>query len=64
MSPWGGGGEFAVGLIVAATKRGHLIEVNLDVPQRANGPVFEMLANPATIGVPDVVAELLAAAGA
>jgi hypothetical protein len=33
--------------------------VNLDVPQRANGPAFEMLANPATIGVPEVVAGLL-----
>jgi hypothetical protein len=46
-------------LIFAATKRGRLIVVNLDVPQRANGPAFEILVNPATIGVPEVVAGLL-----
>lgn len=59
LSPWGGGGEFAARLILAVTKTGRLIAVNLDVPQRATGPAFEMLANPATIGAPEVVAGLL-----
>jgi hypothetical protein len=38
--------------------------VNPDVPERVAGSAFEVVAKPATVGVPEVVAELLAAAGA
>jgi len=34
----------------------------LAVPDRATGPEFELVAKPATVGVPEVVAMLLAAA--
>jgi len=34
--------------------------VNPDIPDRVAGPAFEVVAKPATVGVPEVVADLLA----
>jgi hypothetical protein len=34
--------------------------VNPDVPEQVNGPRFEIITKPATEGVPEIVAELLA----
>jgi NAD-dependent deacetylase len=54
----------AAGLVFEAPKRAQRIVVNPDVPDRVGGPGFEVVAKPATVGVPEVVAGLLAAAGA
>lgn len=62
LSPWEGRVEFAVGLVFEAPKKALRIVVNLDVPERVAGPGFDVVSKPATAGVPEVVAELLAAA--
>jgi NAD-dependent deacetylase len=54
----------AAGLVFEAPGRARRIVVNPDVPERVAGSAFEVVAKPATVGVPEVVAELLAAAGA
>jgi NAD-dependent deacetylase len=54
----------AAGLVFEAPRRARRIVVNPEVPERVGGPGFEVVAKPATIGVPEVVAGLLAAAGA
>jgi NAD-dependent deacetylase len=50
----------AAGLVFEAPKRARRIVVNPDAPTEASGPAFEIIAKPATVGVPEVVAELLA----
>ena len=50
----------AAGLVFEAPKRARRIVVNPDVPDEVSGPAFEIVAKPATVGVPDVVADLLA----
>jgi NAD-dependent deacetylase len=52
----------AAGLVFEAPRKARRIVVNPDVPDRATGPDFELVAKPATMGVPEVVAGLLAAA--
>jgi NAD-dependent deacetylase len=54
----------AAGLVFEALKKARRIVVNPEVPERVGGAGFEVVAKPATIGVPEVVARLLAAAGA
>jgi NAD-dependent deacetylase len=49
----------AAGLVFEAPSKARRIVVNPDVPQRVNGPQFEVVAEPATVGVPRVVAGLL-----
>jgi NAD-dependent deacetylase len=51
----------AAGLVFEAPKRARRIVVNPDAPTETRGPAFEIIAKPATIGVPQVVADLLAA---
>jgi NAD-dependent deacetylase len=51
----------AAGLVFEAPKRARRIVVNPDAPTESSGPVFEVVAKPATIGVPEVVTDLLAA---
>jgi NAD-dependent deacetylase len=50
----------AAGLVFEAPKRARRIVVNPDIPERVSGPAFEVIAKPATVGVPEVVAKLLA----
>ncbi|MFM9059675.1 MAG: Sir2 family NAD-dependent protein deacetylase [Planctomycetaceae bacterium] len=50
----------AAGLVFEAPKRARRIVVNPDIPGEVSGPAFEIFAKPATIGVPHVVADLLA----
>lgn len=50
----------AAGLVFEAPKRARRIVVNPDIPGEVSGLEFETVAKPATVGVPDVVAELLA----
>lgn len=50
----------AAGLVFEAPKRARRIVVNPDIPGEVSGPAFETVAKPATIGVPEVVADLLA----
>ena len=50
----------AAGLIFEAPQRARRILVNPDVPDRVAGAGFEVVAKPATVGVPEVVAGLLA----
>ena len=52
----------AAGLVFEAPRKARRIVVNPDVPDRTTGPGFEVVARPATAGVPEVVARLLAAA--
>jgi NAD-dependent deacetylase len=54
----------AAGLVFEAPKRARRIVVNPEIPERVGGLEFEVVAKPATLGVPDVVAALLAAADA
>lgn len=54
----------AAGLVFEAPKRARRIVVNPDIPERVSGPAFDVVAKPATVGVPGVVVELLAAAHA
>jgi NAD-dependent deacetylase len=54
----------AAGLVFAASSRARRIVVNPDIPARVSGAAFEAVPKPATAGVPEVVADLLAAAGA
>jgi NAD-dependent deacetylase len=49
----------AAGLIFEAPKRARRIVVNPDVPNEVTGLGFDIIAKPATIGVPEVVAALL-----
>ena len=50
----------AAGLVFEAPKRARRIVVNPDIPEEVSGPAFEVVANPATVGAPEVVADLLA----
>lgn len=52
----------AAGLVFEAPKRARRIVVNPEVPEGVTGPGFEVVAKPATVGVPEVVAGLLEAA--
>ena len=54
----------AAGLVFEAPRKARRIVVNPDVPERAPGPGFEVVAQPATVGVPEIVAGLLREAGA
>ena len=54
----------AAGLAFEAPTRARRIVVNPEVPERVGGAAFEVLAKPATVGVPEVVARLLEAARA
>lgn len=49
----------AAGLVYEAPKRARRIVVNPDIPEEVSGPAFEVIAKPATVGVPQVVADLL-----
>ena len=49
----------AAGLIFEAPSKARRIVVNPEVPDAATGPGFKVVAAPATVGVPKVVAELL-----
>jgi NAD-dependent deacetylase len=51
----------AAGLVFEAPRRARRIIVNPEVPDQVAGPAFEVVAKPATVGVPEVVADLLAA---
>jgi len=50
----------AAGLVFEAPRRARRILVNPDVPERVAGAAFEAVVKPATVGVPEVVARLLA----
>jgi NAD-dependent deacetylase len=50
----------AAGLVFEAPKRSRRIVVNPDIPEPVAGLAFETVAEPATVGVPEVVAKLLA----
>ncbi len=50
----------AAGLVFEAPRQARRIVVNPDVPEPMNGPRVEVIAKPATVGVPQIVAELLA----
>jgi NAD-dependent deacetylase len=50
----------AAGLVFEAPGKARRIVVNPKVPERVSGPQFEAIAMPATMGVPGVVAGLLA----
>ena len=50
----------AAGLVFDAPKRARRIVVNPEVPDGVGGAGFEVVAKPATVGVPEVVAGLLA----
>jgi NAD-dependent deacetylase len=50
----------AAGLVFEAPKRARRIVVNPEVPDQVAGPGFEVVAKSATVGVPAVVAALLA----
>lgn len=50
----------AAGLVFEASERGRRILVNPDVPDRVAEAGFEVVAKPATVGVPEVVAGMLA----
>jgi NAD-dependent deacetylase len=49
----------AAGLVFEAPRKARRIVVNPEVPERIAGPGFEVVAKPATVGVPEVVAGLL-----
>jgi len=53
----------AAGLVFEAPKRARRIVVNPDIPEKVSGSAFEVVAKPATVGVPDVVNDLLSTAG-
>jgi NAD-dependent deacetylase len=54
----------AAGLVFEAPRRARRIVVNPEVPEKVTAAAFEVVAKPATVGVPEVVAGLLRAAGA
>jgi NAD-dependent deacetylase len=54
----------AAGLVFEAPRRARRIVVNPEVPEPVAGHGFEVVAKPATVGVPEVVGQLLAAAQA
>jgi NAD-dependent deacetylase len=49
----------AAGLVFEAPGKARRIVVNPEVPEKVTGPAFEVVAKPATVGVPEVVAGLL-----
>ena len=49
----------AAGLVFEAPGKARRIVVNPELPERIAGPGFEVVAKPATVGVPEVVAGLL-----
>jgi NAD-dependent deacetylase len=49
----------AAGLVFEAPSKARRIVVNPEVPEKVTGPAFEVVAKPATVGVPEVVADLL-----
>ena len=49
----------AAGLIFVAPRDARRIVVNPEVPEGVAGAAFEVVSKPATVGVPEVVAELL-----
>jgi hypothetical protein len=51
---------WAAGLVFEAPKRARRIVVNPDLPEEVSGPAFEVVAKTATVGVPQVVYDLLA----
>lgn len=50
----------AAGLVFEAPERARRILVNPEVPDRVAEAGFEVVAKPATVGLPEVVAGLLA----
>jgi NAD-dependent deacetylase len=54
----------AAGLVFEAPRKARRIVVNPEVPEPVAGHGFEVVAKPATVGVPEVVGQLLAAAQA
>jgi len=50
----------AAGLVFEAPRRGRRIAVNPDIRANVAGTAFEIVAKPATVSVPEVVALLLA----
>jgi NAD-dependent deacetylase len=54
----------AAGLVFEAPRKARQILVNPEVPERVSGRQFEVIAKPATMGVPEVVTGLLREAGA
>jgi len=50
----------AAGLVFETPRKARRIVVNPEVPERVTGGAFEAVAKPATVGVPEVVAGLLA----
>ncbi len=49
----------AAGLVFEAPKRARRIVVNPDIPEEVSGSAFEVITKTATVGVPEVVADLL-----
>ena len=49
----------AAGLIFVAPRDARRIAVNPEVPEGVAGAAFEVVSKPATVGVPEIVAELL-----
>jgi NAD-dependent deacetylase len=49
----------AAGLVFEAPRRARRIVVNPEVPEKVTAAAFEVVAKPATVGVPEVVAGLL-----
>jgi len=54
----------AAGLVFETPSKARRIVVDPDVLDKASGAGFEVVAKPATVGIPEVVAGLLRAAGA
>ncbi len=54
----------AAGLVFEAPRRARRIVVNPEVPDQVAGKAFEVVAKAATVGVPEVVTQLLMAAAA
>ena len=50
----------AAALVFEAPKRARRIVVNPDIPEEVSGSAFEVIAKTATVGVPQVVVDLLA----
>ena len=53
----------AAGLVFEVRRSARRIVVNPEIPGMVVGAGFESVSKPATVGVPEVVAELLAGAG-
>ena len=61
--PRAGSRLFAASLVFDVRREARRIVVNPEIPDMAARVGFEAVAKPATVGVPEVVAELLAGAG-